>query len=60
MGHPVGFSADYLPELLALTDDQGGKAILDAHSNNLHLCPVDDSGVVKDIDQPSQLESIQQ
>lgn len=55
IGHPVGFSASYLPDLLALTGDQGGKAILDAHRDDLRLCPVEDSGVLKDIDQPSQL-----
>ncbi len=54
LGHPVGFSANYLPELLALTGDQGGKAILDAHRDDLRLCPVDDPGVLKDIDQASQ------
>lgn len=55
MGHPVGFNAKYLPELLALTGDQGGKAILDAHRNDLHLCQVEDPGILKDIDQPSQV-----
>jgi len=55
IGHPVGFSAKYLPELLALTGDQGGKAILDAHREDLQLCPVADPGVLKDIDQLSQL-----
>jgi molybdenum cofactor cytidylyltransferase len=54
-GHPVGFSAKHLPELLALTGDQGGKAILDAHRNDLHLCQVEDPGILKDIDQPSQV-----
>jgi molybdenum cofactor cytidylyltransferase len=55
MGHPVGFNAKYLPELLALTGDQGGKAILDAHRNDLHLCQVEDPGILKDFDQPSQV-----
>lgn len=54
-GHPVGFSSKHLPDLLALTGDQGGKAILDAHRNDLHLCPVEDPGILKDIDQPSQV-----
>lgn len=40
---------------VALTGDQGGKAILDAHRNDLHLCPVEDPGILKDIDQLSQL-----
>lgn len=54
IGHPVGFSANHLADLLALTGDQGGKAILDAHRNDLHLCPVEDPGILTDIDQPSQ------
>jgi len=56
LGHPVGFSADCLNELLALTGDQGGKAILNAHPGHLVTCPVDDPGVLQDIDQPSQIE----
>lgn len=57
LGHPVGFSADHLPELLALTGDQGGKAILEAHWDKLQYCPVDDPGVLKDIDHPSQSDN---
>jgi molybdenum cofactor cytidylyltransferase len=53
MGHPVGFSAECFSALLALTGDQGGKAILDADPGALVVCPVDDPGVLKDIDQPS-------
>lgn len=55
VGHPVGFGADHLPDLLALTGDQGGKTILDAHRDDLRRCPVEDPGILKDIDQPSQL-----
>ena len=55
VGHPVGFSANHLADLLALTGDQGGKTILDAHRNDLYLCPVEDPGILKDIDQPSQV-----
>ncbi len=55
MGHPVGFAAAHLGALLALTGDQGGRAILDAHPAALVVCPVDDSGVLKDIDQPAQM-----
>jgi molybdenum cofactor cytidylyltransferase len=54
-GHPVGFASNYLGDLLALTGDQGGKAILEAHRADLKLCPVADPGVLKDIDQLSQL-----
>ena len=55
IGHPVGFSTDYLPELLALTGDQGGKTILDAHRDDLRCCPLEDPGILRDIDQPSQV-----
>jgi molybdenum cofactor cytidylyltransferase len=57
MGHPVGFAADHFAALLALTGDQGGKAILDADPASLVLCPVDDPGVLKDIDVPQQIEA---
>ncbi|WP_310492907.1 nucleotidyltransferase family protein [Dechloromonas sp.] len=57
MGHPVGFAAKHLPALLALTGDQGGKAILGADPASLVLCPVDDPGVLKDIDVPQQIEA---
>jgi molybdenum cofactor cytidylyltransferase len=52
-GHPVGFSANHFSQLIALTGDQGGRSILDAHRTDLHYCPVDDPGVLNDIDQPS-------
>lgn len=54
-GHPVGFASNHLADLLALTGDQGGKAILEAHRADLQLCPVADPGVLKDIDHLSQL-----
>ena len=53
-GHPVGFSTDYLNDLLALTSDQGGKTILDAHRDDLRCSPVDDPGILRDVDQPPQ------
>lgn len=55
IGHPVGFSAKYLPDLLALTGDQGGKAILDAHSDDLRRCALEDPGILKDVDQLEQV-----
>lgn len=56
-GHPVGFSARFLGELLALHGDQGGKAILDAHRDILSICPVDDPGVLIDIDRPPAVDN---
>lgn len=54
-GHPVGFSSVWYPELAAMTGDQGGRAILENHRQNLILCPVEDPGVVWDIDRPEDL-----
>ena len=54
-GHPVGFAAEHRDALLALTGDQGGKAILEAHPGLLLPCPVDDPGVLHDVDRPEQI-----
>lgn len=54
-GHPVGFSGKWYAQLVAMTGDQGGKAILGRHQNELVLCPVEDPGVVLDIDRPEDL-----
>ena len=54
-GHPVGFAGQWLPELLALTGDHGGKSILAAHPLALVRCPVDDAGVLRDIDRPADI-----
>lgn len=49
-GHPVGFSQRFGCDLRALHGDQGGKAVIDANPSSLHPCPVDDPGVIFDID----------
>lgn len=55
-GHPVGFAAAHRDMLLALVGDHGGKTILEANPAALVLCPVDDPGVLKDVDIPRQIE----
>lgn len=54
-GHPVGFSGRWFTPLSNLTGDQGGRSILQAHETEITLCPVDDSGVLRDIDKLSDL-----
>lgn len=54
-GHPVGFARTWLSELTALTGDRGARAILESNRRQLTLCPVDDPGVIQDIDRPEQL-----
>jgi len=47
-GHPVGFAASLRPQLLALTGDEGARAILARHPPL--LLDVDDGGILYDVD----------
>jgi molybdenum cofactor cytidylyltransferase len=54
-GHPVGFDQRYKEELMALHDDVGARHVVARHQTQLELIPVEDAGVVKDIDQISDI-----
>lgn len=54
-GHPVGFAADYRDALLALSADEGARAVLSRHAERLVRLDTDDGGVVRDIDTPADL-----
>lgn len=47
-GHPVGFSARCLAELLQCDGDHGARAVIETHPP--HLIAVDDAGILIDID----------
>jgi molybdenum cofactor cytidylyltransferase len=49
-GHPVGFAASCRDELLALSGDNGARALLERHAADVARVPVDDSGIVQDVD----------
>lgn len=51
-GHPVAFAARYGNALSAATGDEGAREIIRARQWALRLLPVDDPGVVRDIDRP--------
>jgi molybdenum cofactor cytidylyltransferase len=55
-GHPVGFTRRFKDELSALRGDSGAREILNAHPDWVTLYEVDDPGVLRDIDEPSDLE----
>lgn len=57
-GHPVGFAAQCLPDLLALTGDQGAQRVLQkyAQQGRVQWLPIDDEGTVCDIDTVQDLE----
>jgi molybdenum cofactor cytidylyltransferase len=52
-GNPVGFSRRHLGQLLALSGDQGARALLRQHE--VTRVEVDDEGIFRDIDAPSDL-----
>lgn len=53
-GHPVGFSAWFRAELLALRGDEGARAILQRHAGEVVRVECDDPGVLIDIDEPAR------
>jgi molybdenum cofactor cytidylyltransferase len=56
-GHPVGFARRFLDELSGLRGDAGAREILKAHPDWITLYEVDDPGVLRDIDEPSDLQA---
>lgn len=54
-GHPVGLSARFYPDLLALTGDEGARHLLKSNEPILVKVPVGDPGVLRDIDRPGDL-----
>ena len=54
-GHPVGFSKDLFPLLGSIQGDIGAKAIISSHSKDVKNIPVDDYGIVMDVDSPKDL-----
>ena len=54
-GHPVGFSAGYRDELLALTGDTGARRLLERDAARLVAVEVADPGILRDVDLPADL-----
>lgn len=54
-GNPVGFARQYLPQLLALTGDQGARSLL--KTLPVTEVVVNDAGILQDIDVPQDLIS---
>jgi len=55
-GHPVGFARRFYEELSSLRGDDGARLFLKQHPDWVTLFEVDDPGVLRDIDKPSDLE----
>ncbi len=57
-GHPVGFAHGWLPRLLGLEGDRGGRDLIVAHADQVRLIAVDDSGCLLDVDEPTDLPDL--
>ena len=56
-GHPVMFSSAYFAELTRLSGDSGAKSILTRHNEHVVRIEVNDLGILKDVDRPSDIEA---
>ena len=58
-GHPVAFATEFLDTLMALRGDQGARSVIAtmeaADPRRINYLPVDDAGVLADIDSPDDL-----
>ena len=59
-GNPVLLDRSVFPELLGLAGDIGCRAIFGGHTENILKAPVDDIGVLLDIDTKSDFEKLHQ
>jgi molybdenum cofactor cytidylyltransferase len=57
-GHPVGFAAAVQAELGRLHGDQGARAVLQQHAARVQEIPVDDTGILCDVDTPADLSAV--
>lgn len=56
-GNPVLFAKQFFPEILDLSGDSGAKSLLGAYADHVAEVPVDDPGVLLDLDTPEALEA---
>ena len=54
-GHPVGFDHPYFAEIAELTGDTGAKPVVQKHQDKIIEVPVDDPGILQDVDIPEDL-----
>jgi molybdenum cofactor cytidylyltransferase len=59
-GNPVLLDRTVFPELRGLSGDVGCRAIFGDHTGGIYRLPVDDAGILLDIDSPEDLEKIDQ
>ncbi len=58
-GNPVLFDRALFPDLMRLSQDAGGRSVLKAHVADGERVPVDDAGILFDIDTPADYQENQ-
>ena len=58
-GNPVLFSRRFLPELMALTGDEGARSLLDRHADDVAEIEAGTTTIFADFDTPESLASLQ-
>jgi molybdenum cofactor cytidylyltransferase len=58
-GHPVLFCTSYIPELSALSGDEGGRWLLRRHSHRVAEVEIANRGVLRDVDTREDFERSQ-
>lgn len=51
-GNPVLFSAQFFPEMMALSGDTGARRLIGAHGDQVCEVPMDDAAILLDLDTP--------
>jgi len=57
-GHPILFDRALWPELLALPEGSAPRDVLTRHPDRLRLIPVDDDGILVDLDTQQQYQHL--
>ena len=57
-GNPVLFDARFFADMDRLRGDVGARALLEAHGDMVHAVPMDDSGVLLDVDTAEALAAL--
>lgn len=55
-GHPVLWSERYFDEMRALQGDRGARTLMEVHAAHVVEVPMEDDGVLVDVDRPADLE----
>jgi molybdenum cofactor cytidylyltransferase len=59
-GNPVYFARAYFPELLAVTGDEGGRAVMARHPGEVALCELGDARAGLDMDTPEDYARVRE